>query len=289
MRVPIHQPEFRSWTMSDGYELRGRHWPGRRGGPAIIYLHGIQSHGGWYEWSASKLAQTGATVIMPDRRGSGMNEASRGDVPGADRWLRDIDELADWVRQSADVQRPALVGVSWGGKLAALWANERRGAASDILLIAPGLFPQVDLRLHKKLAVAWSFTGGGRRMFEIPLCDPALFTENVEGQAFIRDDKLKLTHVTGRFLLSSARLDRKLARAPACGLTTRCTLLLAGRDRIIRNAATEEWLQRACGVEPRVVQLEHASHTMEFEADPAAFEAVIGDWRDGLISVTRNE
>lgn len=275
--------------MSDGYELHGRQWPGRRGGVAIIYLHGIQSHGGWYEWSASKLAQTGATVIMPDRRGSGMNESLRGDVTEADRWLRDIDELADSVRRSADVQRPALVGVSWGGKLAAAWANERPRAVSDILLIAPGLFPQVDLRLHKKLAVAWSIASGRRRMFEIPLSDPALFTENVEGQAFIRDDKLKLTHVTGRFLLRSAQLDRKLKRAPASGLTAACTLLLAGQDRVIRNAATERWLQRAAAVQPSVVLLKDASHSMEFEADPAEFEAAVGDWRDRLINKVRHE
>ena len=212
--------------MSDGYELRGRVWPGAAGGAAIIYLHGIQSHGGWYEWSGSKLAETGATVIMPDRRGSGVNAARRGDVPEVDRWLRDIDELADWACESAERRRVALVGVSWGGKLAALWAYERKPAATDLLMIAPGLFPQVDLRMAGKLSVAWSIVRGGDGMFEIPLVDPALFTENDLGQAFIANDDLKLTHVTARFLLCSARLDRRLVRIPDAGLSVRCTLVL---------------------------------------------------------------
>ena len=289
MRPALHPPQIRSWTMSDGYELRGRVWPGRAGGAAIIYLHGIQSHGGWYEWSASRLAETGATVIMPDRRGSGANAARRGDVPNVDRWLRDIDELAEWAHESAGTRAVALVGVSWGGKLAALWAFERRPAATDLLMIAPGLFPQVDLRMARKLSVAWSIVRGGDAMFEIPLSDAALFTENNAGQAFIANDDLKLSHVTGRFLLCSARLDRRLVRMPDAGLSARCTLLLAGRDRIIRNHATKRWLQGKASGEPRIVVFEQASHTMEFESDPRLFEAALTTWRDGLIKSAQDQ
>ncbi len=270
--------------MSDGYELRGRVWPGRAGGAAIIYLHGIQSHGGWYEWSGSKLAETGATVIMADRRGSGANAARRGDVPDSDRWLKDIDELAEWARESARAQTLALVGVSWGGKLAALWAHERKPAATDLLMIAPGLFPQVNLRMARKLSVAWSIVRGGDAKFELPLADGALFTENDAGQTFIATDDLKLSHVTGRFLLCSARLDRRLVRIPDAGLSARCTLLLAERDRIIRNEATERWLRRKAQGEPKIVVFERASHTLEFESNPQAFGAAVTTWRDGLIN-----
>ena len=114
---------------------------------ATIYLHGIQSHGGWYEWSASLLADGENPVLMPDRRGSGLNQAARGDVPCFRRWLEDLDELSAWARSEFGIERFDVVGVSWGGKLAAAWALERPELVSRLLLIAPGLFPAVGVGL----------------------------------------------------------------------------------------------------------------------------------------------
>lgn len=79
MCTPHSPPEFHSWTMSDGYVLHGRLWhpAGIARDGAILYLHGIQSHGGWFEWSASLLAHLGYPVLLPDRRGSGLNRPAR--------------------------------------------------------------------------------------------------------------------------------------------------------------------------------------------------------------------
>ncbi|MGE3182793.1 MAG: lysophospholipase, partial [Phycisphaerae bacterium] len=70
MFSPLTPPSFQNWPQDDGYVVRGRVWnanaPSTR--TPILYLHGIQSHGGWYEWSASVLASQGQTVMMPDRR-----------------------------------------------------------------------------------------------------------------------------------------------------------------------------------------------------------------------------
>ncbi|MBU0618189.1 MAG: alpha/beta hydrolase, partial [Planctomycetes bacterium] len=111
MRPPLIPPVFQRWTMSDGYLLRGRVWSPSLGDAsrAIIYLHGIQSHGGWFEWSASVLASAGCTVVLPDRRGSGLNDAHRGDTPSWQRWLLDIDELAAWTQAEFGAERIDLV------------------------------------------------------------------------------------------------------------------------------------------------------------------------------------
>src|SRR5262245_32114866 len=152
MRAPLTPPTFRTWMMSDGYEIQGRVWNPNPtgegvGGPhdeqaaaddhgtrvasgthspplggvgsdrhAYLYFHGIQSHGGWFEWSASILAQDGSPVIVPDRRGSGLNREARGDTPSIERWLDDVDEIATWVEREFDITKLRIVGVSWGGK-----------------------------------------------------------------------------------------------------------------------------------------------------------------------------
>jgi alpha-beta hydrolase superfamily lysophospholipase len=277
--------------MSDGYPIRGRLWPGDGTcDTAVIYLHGIQSHGGWYEWSGSLLAGGGMTVLMPDRRGSGLNGEARGDVANARRWLEDLEELADWLATAGTEARPtggairrvALVGVSWGGKLAAAWAHERPERAAGMLLIAPGLFPRVDLRMSKKFAVAWSVMTSPTELYDIPLADSTLFTGNPAGVRFIDSDPLQLRQVTARFLRCSAQLDRRLVRLGRGAIQADAEMVLSGQDRIIRSASTQRWLSRVCARPPTVETLALASHTIEFENDIGDFERILLGWRRRL-------
>jgi alpha-beta hydrolase superfamily lysophospholipase len=269
--------------MSDGYVLRGRVWPPthRNVRHAIIYLHGIQSHGGWFEWSASLLAQHGCAVVMPDRRGSGLNQDNRGDTPSRQRWLLDVDELADWAGSEFGAKQFDVLGVSWGGKQALAWELERVDLVRRLLLIAPGLFPAVDVGARERFRIGRALLTGGKRSFEIPLNDPELFTDNPAGQDFIRNDPLKLTHATARFLWHSRRLDRQLIKAPDGVLRAETTLALAGRDRIIRNEPTEAWLRRVGRGGVRTVRFEDAAHTLEFAADEVPYRTLLEGWAAG--------
>jgi len=280
MHPPRTAPEFRRWQVSDDYQIRGRVWRPTTDAPSlgIIYLHGIQSHGGWFEWSAARLAESGYPVLLSDRRGSGMNESARGDTPSVARWLDDLDELSDWLRAEYGPRRLAVVGVSWGGKLATAWALRRPERVERLLLIAPGLFPAVDVGFSDRMRIAASLFTRPARPFPIPLDDPALFTDDPAARAFIAGDRLKLTHATARFLYESSRLDRGLRRAAPASLVADCTLVLAGRDRIIRNEPTAEWLERVAARPPRLRRLSEAAHTIEFEPDVAPFERVLSKW-----------
>jgi acylglycerol lipase len=271
--------------MSDGYELRGRLWPpGDSTNGVVLYLHGIQSHGGWFEWSASLIAESGVGVLLADRRGSGLNETARGDVPCAERWLQDIDECAAWAGREFGAARFPLVGVSWGGKLAAAWAARRPDIAGDLLLVAPGFFPAVDLSAIAKIGVGLALLAGGRRPFAIPLNDPALFTDNPAGRKFIQSDPIRLQHITARFLWQSRRLDKCVRRLRAGALGQSVTLLLAGKERIIRNSITELWVRSICST-IHVLHFHDAAHTLEFEADVGGFAAALRSWTASLRTV----
>lgn len=266
--------------MSDGYAVRGRIWRPANASPerAIIYIHGIQSHGGWFEWSASLLASCGLTVILPDRRGSGLNQVARGDTPSLRRWLLDLDDVASWASQQLGATRFGLVGVSWGGKLATRWALENPTRIDHLLLIAPGFFPAVDIGLWERLRVGWALLTSPDRRFRIPLDVPALFTQNPEGQVFIDHDPMKLTAATARFLYCSAGLDRLLRGTRRGRLRTRTTLLLSSADRIILNPPTNRWIIRITAAPPTVRTIPNSSHTLEFEANRTDFEVCLLDW-----------
>lgn len=283
MRPPFTPPVFREWRMSDGYRLRGRVWTAAA--PAndniLLYLHGIQSHGGWFEWSASILARSGYTVILPDRRGSGLNDTARGDTPSWQRWIDDLDEIANWAAAEFHATRFDLVGVSWGGKPAVMWAVSNPDRVRRLLLIAPGLFPAVDVGWRARFQIGRALLTDPGREFPIPLNDPALFTDNPAGRRFIADDPLKLTHATARFFWNSRQLDRRLSRLCPNDVRAEIMLLLAERERIIHNALTDKWANRITAGRVVTRTLTGTAHTIEFEAELAPFETLLLDWAAG--------
>ena len=248
----------------------------------VVYLHGIQSHPGWFVASAAELAEAGHPVFQITRRGSGDAEHARGDAPSAAVLLNDVwDACRFALRDGADGVH--LVGVSWGGKLAACFTA---GQAADLpirslTLVAPGIVPQVDVSPATKLSIALALLCCPQRRFDIPLNDPALFTDVEEMREYLRDDPWRLHRATARFFYASRRLDVMFRRAPAGGLAPATTLILADRDRVIDSAATEAALRRLAGPRLEVLRLP-GSHTLEFESNPRPlYDALIAAVRRG--------
>lgn len=256
---------------SDGYTAFARLWLPPEPTGAVLYLHGIQSHGRWFEGSAGRLAEAGLAVLLPDRRGSGRNDVERGHVHSAGRWLRDCGEWLDWLHTRTRLNRFQVVGVSWGGKLALALYRHAPERVRGLSLVAPGLFPRVDLPLAEKVRVGWSFIAARRALFDIPLNEPELFTATPHWQAFLRDDPLRLRQVTAAFLVASRRLDRYVRGVGRDRRGVPLRVFLAGEDRIIDNAATRDFVRRLAWPGRGITEYTSAQHTLEFEPDPTRF------------------
>lgn len=273
---------LRTLRLHDGYNAFARAWLPQKPRGAVLYLHGIQSHGGWYERSGAHLAEAGFAVLMPDRRGSGRNHVDRGHVNGGPQtWLRDVADGIAWLREQANVNAVHLVGVSWGGKLAAAAAASGVEGIESLTLIAPGIYPRIDLPMREKVKVAWSLLAEPNKRFAIPLNDPTLFTANPERINWVQGDDLKLLEVTGAFLLASRRLDRVAQRMPESRWRGPVHLLLAEHDRIIDNTATRDWFGRLLPPQHAAHRLQEyagAHHTLEFEPDPEPMRRAVAEW-----------
>ena len=96
------EPQLRTFLAPDGKELAYVVYPPADGSPqqaAFLYLHGIESHAGWFRDAAERLQQAGHFVYCLDRRGSGLNRENRdhpsGHLPaGVDL----LDDLHAWVQ-----------------------------------------------------------------------------------------------------------------------------------------------------------------------------------------------
>jgi len=271
-------PSHDSIELSDGYRVHVRWWLPSAPVGGVVYLHGIESHGGWFEGSASRLAEGGFAVLLPDRRGSGCNRVDRGDAPSAGRLVLDVRELAEALRGRLADRKVHLLGVSWGGKLALAAISCAPDAFASLTLVAPGLFPRLDLPVMDKLRVAVSAVVARRRRFPIPLHDPQLFTSNPERVRFIGDDPLRLQEATASLLVASWWLDRRARRLGATKLPGPIHLFLAGQDRIIYNDPTRRLVRELTGTDRAITEYESAWHTLEFEPDPEPFFGDLVAW-----------
>lgn len=274
------QASIEVFRHSDGYPAHVRWWRAARPRGAVLYLHGIQSHGGWYESSGAMLAERGLTVLMPDRRGSGLNEQDRGHCESAERSIDDVRELLDALLRETGQRSAHVVGVSWGGKLAAAATPAMPEQVRSLSLIAPGIYPKIDLPTMEKFRVAFSFVNNRKKLFDIPLNDPRLFTGNPDRIRYVDNDTLRLERVSAIFLVVSRQLDRRAWRLADSAWRGPVHLFLAGRDRIIENEPTSAWLRSLPSTDRQITQYPDAQHTIEFEPDPSIFFRDLCDWID---------
>jgi alpha-beta hydrolase superfamily lysophospholipase len=267
------EPSLREHVASDGYRLKFRHWAPVNPRGIVIALHGIQSHSGWYDYSSRRLADAGFAVYFPDRRGSGLNGFQRGHAAHAMRLVNDVRALRELAINetvvgtvNSNAQLPiTILGVSWGGKLAAVVAALFPQEFDRLALLYPGLVARIGPTWSQllRLNLARTFEVV-KHHIPIPLDDPALFTQVPEWQQFISHDPLALHAVSSSFLNAGRELDREL--------TTHCAkilqptlLLLAENDSIIDNVAVRERVNRF-GTHQLTTQVyPGARHTLEFE------------------------
>lgn len=265
-------------TLDDGYEtpVYVHHRPAIPARLPVLYVHGIQSHPGWFVGSSSALADRGHPVFQVTRRGSGSNRVDRGHARSARQLLDDLAAACRFVRARTGSARLHLLGVSWGGMLAAAYAGQppSRDHLASLTLIAPGIIPRVDVAIATKLGVALCLLAAPRKRFDIPLSDVELFTDVDAMRDYLRNDGLALHRATARFLFASRRLDRHLRRLPPGAVTAPTTLILSARDRIIDNAATRRLVDRITAASVHAVELPGA-HVLEFEQDPTTLYAAL--------------
>ncbi len=290
-------PEPQQLVMSDGYVANYRLWqPTQPSGRALILLHGIQSHSGWYYRSCSHWAHQGWLVIAPDRRGSGTNTTHRGDVLHVERWLFDISAWINFarslttgsLRQSFRDQplvsfQPEIVlaGLSWGGRLAAAYASLWPENLSAYMLLYPGICPRIEpTRLQKLLLKFVQRTSLSQKLKKIPGLEPSRFTRNISAQEFIARDALALREATFRFFWHHHQLG-PLALQGLSHPQRPVFLALAGQDQIIDSHRTQALFQK----ELQRSQLPHelqwyaeAAHTIEFEPCHTLFLEQSTNW-----------
>jgi len=253
-----------SLRLPDGYQAYARFWPAAQPRGAVLFHHGIQSHCGWFTASAQKLTEARHCVLQPERRGCGRNMQDRGHADSAEQLIIDAHAARDELLRRSGFDQCHVIGVSWGGKLAAAaYVDDPQGIAG-LTLVTPGLFPKVGVSREQMAAIGFSMLYEPRKLHDIPLDDPEFFTADEKWQNFVATDELTLRQCTAGFFLASRRMDKtvdKLVRSAPIPLH----LMLAGDERIIDNEKTIEFSNQLSWPQVRITTFDRARHSLEFD------------------------
>jgi len=89
------------------------HWNLGSSGRPVVLLHGLASNARIWELVAPYLGQSGLEILAPDGRGHGLTDKPDGDY-GFATFAQDLAAFIS----ACDLERPLLVGHSWGANLA---------------------------------------------------------------------------------------------------------------------------------------------------------------------------
>lgn len=269
-----------TFEVSDGYRCHYRRYtPDRKPRAVMLFIHGIQSHGGWYTGTCEALRDSGFEVFFLDRRGAGLNSEKRGDAPSFRRLL---DDIAEFLRPGpvalVDPAIPRfLAAISWGGKLGVGIPYRHPGLIDGLALITPGIFRKVTPPFRTRVSVVGARIRKPSKLFPIPLNEPELFTGVPEWQRFIAEDPLALHEATARFMVASTALDIYMRRAWKW-VRVPTLLMLAGQDRIISNEQTRQYVEKFPTEDRQIIEYPEAHHTLEFEPDPGVYRRDLIAW-----------
>jgi alpha-beta hydrolase superfamily lysophospholipase len=245
---------------------------------AIVYLHGIESHGGWFDEAGDLLCAAGYDVHCLDRRGSGINRENRGFPSGhVDSYqvlITDVDAFVRRIRRDYDAVY--LVGLSWGGKLGLGYALAHPDAIDGLVLITPGLRPLVDVTLGEKLTIVVSTVTNPKHPIKTPI-ELEMFTTTPRFLDLMQRDPLRLRYATARFFWEGERLGKQIGRTLASGRLP-VLLFLAGQDRIIDNAAVRDMLEEGLGTDAgglEVITYDDQTHSIQFDAPRRLVDDII--------------
>jgi alpha-beta hydrolase superfamily lysophospholipase len=278
MRAMTSQPAVvNSIEAADGTLLAYRRFePTGAGRAALIHLHGIQSHGLWYEETAATLAERGFAVYLTDRRGSGASGGVRGHAASHNQLIEDVHRF----RALAAEQHPDLpiflLGCCWGAKPALATALAREQAFAGMALISPALRTKVGLSAWDSAKVAVGRVVAPQLRVPLPLT-PEMFTRDPDRIAFIRDDELGLHDASAQFLFDSFLWDHLLLRR-AKRLRLPLLLLQSDTDPIVDTEAVKRWFGDVAATDKEAILYSDFDHLLDFDARRDQFRTDLLAW-----------
>lgn len=240
----MREHQERHYASFDGTPLFYRHWPARGEGPrrAVVLLHRGHEHSGRVMHLVEELGLDDCDFFAWDARGNGRSPGERGDAPGFEALVRDLDRFVAHIGEAHGiaVEDTALIAQSVGAVVAATWAHDYAPQLRALVLASPAFkvklyvpFARAGLGLMQKLR---------GNFFVNSYVQPQWLSHDPERIASYRSDPLIARPISVRVLLGLYETaDRIVADAQAIRVPTQ--LLVSGSDFVVHRAPQDRFYE----------------------------------------------
>ena len=253
--------------MSDGYtestiEVAGLPIQVRRGGggPAVLVIHHETGNPGWLEFHDALAGSR--DVILPTL--PGWDGTERGDWM---RSVRDIAAVCSLLLDQLGVGEATLVGLGFGGYVAAEMATANQSRLSGLVLVnAVGLQPEEGEIRDQFLEAHADYV---KSCFADPATFTALYGEEVSTEQLIAwDANREMTARTAwKPFLYSQTLPHLLSN-----VSTPAKIIRGARDSVVPESVANQYVQLLGNAE--LIELD-GGHHLESDAAEALAEAIV--------------
>jgi len=246
-------------------------WPAGRDEPCVIYLHGLESHMGWFGNLAEFLSSKAINVYAFDRRGSGLNKNSSRNF--SSRYMAsDLKIFIDLVKKEHPGSGIFLIGLCLGGKIAVDFFSYHQDCLDGLILISPSLKSKLKFSLSDIFSILFRHNS----VLKVPIKD-AMFTSNKKWLKHIENDPLRLKHIPAQHLLEIAGMGRNLKNASG-NIRLPVLLMLAGIDEIIDAAGVKRWYEKLPSRDKTFKFYKDFHHILTFEEDAGEVMEDVAEW-----------
>ncbi len=246
-------------------------WPVQEAAPCAVYLHGLESHVGWFSNLAEFLESKNINVYAFDRRGSGLNKDSCKNF--CFRYvLSDIKIFLDLVKKEHPYSRIFLIGLCLGGKIAVSFFSSYPDYVDGLVLVSPSLKNELKFSLSDKLSILFR----PNSMLKIPVED-GMLTSNKKYLKYIGKDSMRLRYIPAQHLLEVAKMDR-LVKDSSANMRIPVLVMLAGIDNMIDTDKVAGWFKKLPSSDKTLKVYKDYHHILTFEENADKVMQDIADW-----------
>ena len=273
----MRKAQEREFHSFDQAALFYRHWPAiQPGAPAraIVLLHRGHEHSGRVAHLVDELDLPDTAFFAWDARGNGRSPGQRGDAPGFDALVRDLDSFIAHIgsEHGIAVEDIVVIAQSVGAVVAATWVHDYAPRLRALVLASPAFKVKLYVPFARPgLALLQKLRGN---FFVNSYVKPQWLTHDPARVDSYRNDPLVTRPISVRVLLGLyAAADRVVADAQAISVPLQ--LLVSGADFVVHRGPQDRFYERLSSPVKQRVYLPGFFHDTLGERDRAPALAAI--------------
>ena len=273
----MRKAQEREFHSFDQAALFYRHWPAiQPGAPAraIVLLHRGHEHSGRVAHLVDELDLPDTAFFAWDARGNGRSPGQRGDAPGFDALVRDLDSFIAHIgsEHGIAVEDIVVIAQSVGAVVAATWVHDYAPRLRALVLASPAFKVKLYVPFARPgLALMQKLRGN---FFVNSYVKPQWLTHDPARVDSYRNDPLVTRPISVRVLLGLyAAADRVVADAQAISVPLQ--LLVSGADFVVHRGPQDRFYERLSSPVKQRVYLPGFFHDTLGERDRAPALAAI--------------